>query len=364
MRTRESLERWGWNSYFEALWNEGQRDGALPARVIVQQRKFWRLAGTFGECWAEPSGKLRMASEERVEWPAVGDWVAADVGEAGSSARIVEVLPRRSRFVRKMAGKKIAAQVLAANVDMALLVSALDGDFNPRRMERYLAQCWEAGAKPLIVLNKADACADAGAKAAAMERIAPGTEVSLISARTGQGMEGLERFLLPGQTVVLLGSSGVGKSTIANWLLGEMEQNVQPVREGDSRGRHTTTARELFILPKGALLMDTPGLRELQLWDAAQGVSETFADIDTLARECRFGDCTHEGEPGCAVRAAVAEGTLDEARVGNRRKLLREQEFLRRKLDPEARHEEKVKVRRLFRGIRQMNRQRETEGKS
>ncbi len=356
METCESLRRWGWSSYFEALWNEGKREGAVPARVIAQQRKFWRIAGAFGEGWAEASGKLRLAGEEGVEWPAVGDWVVADVREAESSALILEVLPRRSRFVRKMAGKKIAEQVLAANVDTVLLVAALDGDFNPRRVERYLAQCWESGARPVIVLNKADACVDTSVKAAAVERIALGTEVCALSARTGQGMEGLEKFLKQGQTVVLLGSSGVGKSTIANRLLGEMQQEVQPVREGDSRGRHTTTARELFVLPGGALLIDTPGLRELQLWDAAEGVSRAFADIDALAAECRFGDCKHENEPGCAVRAALSSGTLDEARLENRRKLLREQEFLRRKMDPEARHEEKERIKRMFRRIRQMYR--------
>jgi ribosome biogenesis GTPase len=197
-----------------------------------------------------------------------------------------------------------------------------------------------------------------------MERIALGTDVCVVSARTGRGMEGLERFLKPGQTVVLLGSSGAGKSTIANRLLGEILQEVWPVREGDSRGRHTTTARELFILPGGALLMDTPGLRELQLWDAADGVSQAFADIGALAAECRFGDCKHEREPGCAVQAALAEGMLDEARLENRRKLLREQEFLRRKIDPEARHEEKERFKRLYRGIRQMYLHRKTEGKS
>ena len=356
MASCESLQRWGWNSYFEALWNEGERENALPARVIAQQRKFWRIAGTFGEGWAEASGKLRLAAEDGVEWPAVGDWVVVDAREAGSSALILEVLPRRSRFVRKVAGKRIAVQVLAANVDTALLVAALDGDFNPRRVERYLAQCWESGVKPVIVLNKADACDDTAAKAAAMERVALGTEVCVISAKTGQGMVGFAKFLAPGQALVLLGSSGVGKSTIANRLLGELRQDVQPVREEDSRGRHTTTARELFVLPGGALLMDTPGLRELQLWDAAEGVSQTFADIDNLATECRFSDCTHEGEPGCAVQAALNAGTLDEARLENRRKLLREQEFLRRKLDPEARHEEKVRIKRMFRGIRQLYR--------
>ena len=326
----------------------------MPARVIAQQRQFWRIAGAFGECWAEVSGKLRLAAEEGVEWPAVGDWAVADVGEAGSSPLILEVLPRRSRFVRKRAGKKIAEQVIAANVDTALLVSALDGDFNPRRVERYLAQCWESGARPVIVLNKADACSDVNVKAAAIERIAVGTDVCVVSARTGQGMEGLERFLTPGQTIVLLGSSGVGKSTIANRLLGEMQQEVQPVREGDSRGRHTTSARELFVLPGGALLMDTPGLRELQLWDATDGVSQAFADIDTLAAECRFSDCKHEGEPGCAVQAAVDAGTLDEARIENRRKLLREQEFLRRKLHPEARQAEKRRIKHLMKEVREI----------
>jgi len=354
VRTRESLQRWGWSSYFEALWNEGERENAVPARVIAQQRKFLRIAGTFGECWAEASGKLRLAAGQGVEWPAVGDWVAVDVGEAESSALILEVLPRRSRFVRKMAGKKIAEQVLATNVDTALLVSALDGDFNPRRMERYLAQCWEAGAKLVIVLNKADTCVDTSVKTAQIERIALGTEVCVVSARTGQGMESLEKFLMQGQTIVLLGSSGVGKSTIANRLLGEMQQNVQPVRDGDSRGRHTTSARELFVLPGGALLMDTPGLRELQLWDAAEGVSQTFADIDALAAECRFADCTHEGEPGCAVQAALSAGTLDEARLENRRKLLREQEFLRRKIDPEARQAEKRRIKHLMKEVREI----------
>src|SRR5712691_3347238 len=299
----------GWIFYFEASWGGGVWLGAAPARVIAQQRKFWRVAGDFGECWAEASGKLRLAADEGADWPAVGDWVAAEVHGAGATAMIQEVLPRRTKFVRKMAGKKMEEQVIATNVDTALLVSALDGDFNPRRVERYLAQCWESGARPVIVLNKADACEDARVKAVEMERVAIGMEVCVVSAKTGQGFGELAEFLRPGSTLVLLGSSGVGKSTIANRLLGQMVQEVQPVRESDSRGRHTTTSRELFTLPGGALMMDTPGLREMQLWDAEQGVAQTFADIDALATQCRFGDCRHEGEPGCAVLAAVNEGT-------------------------------------------------------
>jgi ribosome biogenesis GTPase / thiamine phosphate phosphatase len=253
-------------------------------------------------------------------------------------------------------------QVIAANVDTALLVSALDGDFNPRRVERYLAQCWESGARPVIVLNKADACEEARDKSAEMERVAVGTAVCVVSARTGQGFGELEEFLRPGHTLVLLGSSGVGKSTIVNRLLGQTLQEVQPVRESDSKGRHTTTSRELFVLPGGALLMDTPGLREMQLWDAEQGLVQTFADIDLVAERCRFGDCRHEGEPGCAVQAAVSAGAVDAGRLENRRKLLREQEFLRRKVDPEARQEQKEHWKQLHRAQRQKYEQRAKDG--
>jgi ribosome biogenesis GTPase len=357
-----SLTRWGWNSYFEAFWRGGRWENAVPARVIAQQRKFWRVAGDFGECWAEASGKLRLAAEEGADWPAVGDWVAVEFHSADTTAMIREVLPRRSKFVRKAPGKKMEEQVIATNVDEALLVSALDGDFNPRRVERYLAQCWESGARPVIVLNKADACEEARWKAPEMERVAIGTAVCVVSARTGEGFGELEELLRPGHTLVLLGSSGVGKSTIANRLLGQMVQEVQPVRESDRKGRHTTTARELFALPGGALLMDTPGLREMQLWDAEEGVGQVFADIDSLAARCRFGDCRHEAEPGCAVQAALKGGTLDAARLENQRKLLREQEFLRRKVDPEARQEQNEQWKRIHRAARQKYQQREKDG--
>jgi ribosome biogenesis GTPase len=356
------LTSWGWNSYFEAFWRGGEWKNAVPARVIGQQRKFWRIAGGFGECWAEASGKLRLAADEGADWPAVGDWVAAELQGADATGLIQEVLPRRSKFVRKSPGTKMEEQVIAANVDAALLVSTLDGDFNPRRVERYLAQCWESGAKPVIVLNKADACDDASGKAAEMELVAIGASVYVVSAKTGQGFSELEEVLTPGHTLVLLGSSGVGKSTIANRLLGQIVQEVQPVRESDAKGRHTTTSRELFVLAGGALLMDTPGLREMQLWDAEDGVAQVFADIDALAGQCRFGDCRHEGEPGCAVQAALDAGTLDRGRVENRRKLLREQEFLRRKVDPEARQDWKNRMKSLHREVKRMYESRKKEG--
>lgn len=354
-----SIFRWGWNSYFEAVWKEGDRENAFPARVIAQGRGIWRVAGDVGECPAEAAGKLRLAAAEGADWPAVGDWVAVELRDCGGAALIGEVLPRRTQFVRKGAGKKIAEQVIAANVDVALLVCGLNGDFNPRRVERYLAQCWESGAKPVIVLNKADAAENPLEKARKMEELAMGVPVCLLSAKTGQGLSELETYFASGQTLVLLGSSGAGKSTIINRLMGRAIQEVQEVRESDSRGRHTTTARQMFVLPGGAVVMDTPGLRELQLWDADKGIMQAFADIDALAALCRFTDCGHSTEPGCAVQAAVLATTLDLERLENWRKLQREMEFLRRKIDPEARQDQKRRMKQIMRGMRQMYRDRE-----
>ncbi len=335
-----SLKRLGWNSYFDALWQDREQLEWLPARVISQQRGLWRVAGDFAECWAEASGTLRAGAEAGADWPAVGDWVAT----------------------RKVAGRSLEEQVIAANVDTAFVVMALDGDFNVRRLERYLAQCWESGAKSIVVLNKADDCADVAARVAEVERIAAGIPIFAVSARTGDGLDALDTFLAPGQTIVLLGSSGVGKSTLVNHFLRRDAQAVQAVRASDSRGRHTTTSRELFALPGGALLIDTPGLRELQLWGATEGVEQTFSDIEELAQQCKYGNCGHTSEPGCAVQAAIAEGRLDAARLESQRKLQREQEFLRRKVDPEARQQEKERVKLLHRGARKMYDQRRKDG--
>jgi ribosome biogenesis GTPase / thiamine phosphate phosphatase len=355
------LKELGWNPYFESMWQEQNNSGCVRARVVSQQRGLWRIAGDFGERWSVPSGKMRAAAQAGGDWPAVGDWVAAEL-ESEQPAVLHAVLPRRSQFARKTAGKRVEQQVIAANVDTAFVVMALDGDFNLRRLERYLAQCWDSGASAVVLLNKADECGEVSARATEVERIALGTPVFALSAQTGQGLEALASFLTAGQTIVLLGSSGVGKSTLVNRWLGRGLQAVRPVREKDSRGRHTTTTRQLLLLPSGALVIDTPGLRELQLWDASDGVARTFADLDQLAAQCRFRDCRHENEPGCAVQAALLAGDLDEARLESRRKLEREQDFLRRKLDPEARTKAKHRIRILERGVRQKYRQREEDG--
>ncbi len=356
---RVLIQDLGWDAYFEAQWNERATDGCVPARVVSQQRGLWRVAGDFQECWAEPSGKFRKESESGGNWPAVGDWVSVELRSEKQSGLIQQVLPRRSRFVRKVAGKQIAEQVIVANIDVALIVAALDGDFNVRRIERYLAQCWESGARPAIVLNKVDACAESRELAAEIEGIAMGAPIFLVSAKTGEGLDALGASFRKGQTIVLLGSSGVGKSTLVNRLLQEERQTTHEVRESDSRGRHTTTSRELFVMPGGAMIIDTPGLRELQLWNAAEGLTQTFADVDELASQCRFTNCQHQQEPGCAVQAAIGAGILDPDRFESWRKLQREQEFLLRKVDPETSATQKKRIKILMRQVKQNYRDRD-----
>jgi len=348
-----SIEDLGWNAYFDAVWNTEDRAGCVPVRVIAQQRGLWRVTGDFPECWAAPSGKLREESECGGTWPAAGDWVAAELCTSDAPAIIQSVLERRTKFSRKEAGKRVSEQVVAANIDLAIIVAALDHDFNLRRIERYVAQCWESGASPVIVLNKSDACSTKQEYIDALANISLGAPVFALSAKTGEGVGVLEASFVKGQTIVFVGSSGVGKSTLVNRLMREDRQATQAVRGKDSRGRHTTTAHELFTLPCGAMVIDTPGLRELQLWDAGDGISRAFADIEELATQCRFRDCQHESEPGCAVRTALESGLLDARRLGNMRKLERERVFLMRKLDPEKQHEHKNRNKILFRAIRQ-----------
>jgi ribosome biogenesis GTPase / thiamine phosphate phosphatase len=351
------LQQLGWNGWFEAAWNSTDRGSRNPARIIDEHRELWLVKGEFGEARAEAAGKLRLSSENGGAWPAVGDWVGVE-GNPGSGLAICEVLQRRSTIARKAVGKCVERQVLAANVDKVFLVMSLDGDYNPRRLERYLAQVWDSGARPLVVLNKTDLCTAVASRLQEIERLAMGAPVCAVSALTSKGMCGLEPQLQSGETVVLLGSSGVGKSSLVNRLMGRESQLVNEVRAHDSRGQHTTTARQLLFLPSGAMIIDTPGLRELQLWDAQEGLEHAFGEIEELAGECRFRDCTHQGEPGCAVRAAVLDGRLDAVRLENYRKLQREMEFLERKIDLAARQKEKQRIKTVHRSAQKYYQQR------
>ena len=264
------------------------------------------------------------------------------------------VLPRRTHLARKVPGPTTAVQVVAANVDVVLIVGGLDDDYNPRRLERALVLAWDGGARPAIVLNKADLLAPdlLAARVRATEDVAPGVPVLAMSAATGEGLDGLEAIVAPGQTAALIGSSGVGKSTLVNRLLGADRQRTAEVRAHDSRGRHTTTHRELLRLPGGALLVDTPGLRELQLWAAPDALEGAFADVDALAASCRFADCAHGEEPGCAVLAAAADGTLGPARLESYRKLQRELRYLALRQDERGQREQKERWRAIHKAAR------------
>ncbi len=335
-----SLEKLGWNSYFSSEFSRLSGPPAEPARVAAVDRDRFAVWTESGECEAAAGGRLRHLSED---WPVVGDWVALESG-----CRIAGVLPRRTAFSRKQPGSATSEQVIAANVDVLFVVSGLDGDFSSRRLERYLLLAWESGAKPVIVLNKADVCIDVAEAAWSVSALASGAPVVLISALTGWGMAALEAHLQPGLTTALAGSSGAGKSTLVNRLLGCEQQRVQEVRADDSRGRHTTVRRELFLAPGGWLLIDTPGLRELQLWAGTDSLDAAFHDIATLAANCRFRDCRHQGEPGCAVAASG----IDQARLANYTKMQRELAHLDRKLDQRAAQEEKRRIKRIHRAMR------------
>ncbi len=346
------LAELGWDERWrEALAEAG---GELqPARVVAEHRGAFVVdtgegsSGREGEAPAEPSGRLRLDSRDGADWPTVGDWIA---GRATPDLFVIErVLPRRTALQRQQAGRVTGAQVVASNIDVVFVVSGLDGDFNPRRVERALVLVRESGARPVVLLNKADVCPEAEERRRTIESVALGAPVHLVSAATGSGIDHVRAALPTGTTSVLLGSSGVGKSTLVNRLLGEARQALAPVRDDDSRGRHTTTARQLFTVPGGGMVIDTPGVRELQLWGAPAALDTAFGDVDALAGSCRFADCRHEREPGCAVAAAVAAGALPPERLASYHKLARELRHLETRVDALARGEEKRRWRSIHR---------------
>lgn len=317
------LSALGFGPFFEQQLESSVSDGVIPARIAAEHRGGYEVWSATGSGRAQLAGRLRLELED-VGAPGVGDWVVVKDAPSPSHSTIIErVLVRRTVFTRGAAGREARAQVVAANVDRVFAVCGLDADFNVRRIERYLARIWASGAEPSVILNKADICSDPWARVADVERHAVGVPVHVVSALHSEGIEAVRACIHEGMTVALVGSSGAGKSTLVNALLGEDRMHTGEVRASDGRGRHVTTHRQLVLLPGGGVLVDTPGMRELQLLDE-DGIDTVFGDIATLADSCRFRDCRHDAEPGCAVRQAVESGALDAERFDHYRKLERE----------------------------------------
>lgn len=328
-----TLEQLGWNRTFELSMDPYRKDGLVPVRVIAEHRDVYRVAAAGGEMPAEVTGRMMHLAEDRLDFPVVGDWAAAAVFDQGGLAVIHAVLPRTSVLARKAAGRKLEGQAIAANVDIIFAVTGLDGNYNLNRVERYIAAAAGTGSRPVVLLSKSDLVPDPDVLARTAAGRVEGVEVIAVSSRTGQGMDRVAALLGTGVTACFIGSSGVGKSSLINRLAGRELLRTAAVREADSRGRHTTSHRELFVLPSGGVVIDTPGMRELGLWDAGRGIEQAFSDIEALAVACAFTDCTHRTEPGCAVRAAVEAGELDRGRYESFLKLGREQEHLEAKTD-------------------------------
>ncbi|GAB4255625.1 MAG: ribosome small subunit-dependent GTPase A [Thermoleophilia bacterium] len=349
-----TLVSYGWDDYFSALLREYSGEGEAVGRVVAEYAGAYVVRAAEGEYGVRVSGRLRHESRgDPANLPAVGDWVvfARPGGDGRGLGMIHGVLPRRTKLSRRAAGAEATEQVIAANVDVVFVVSALGQDLNLRRIERYLATVWEGGATPVLVLTKTDLADDLQAARAAVEPVAGLVDVRAVSALTGEGLSDLDAYLNPGRTLALIGSSGVGKSTLVNYWLGKNVQEVLDVRE-DGKGRHATTHRQLFVLPSGALVIDTPGMREVGLWGAERGVEEAFPEIQELAHHCRFRDCRHEGEPGCAVREAVEQGRLSQDRLEAFRKLRRELEDSAARREVQSRREKRRKERRMAKEIR------------
>jgi ribosome biogenesis GTPase len=342
-----SLAALGFDEFFSRQLEELPDKSWVPARIAAEGQSSFHLAGARARL-GDLTGKL-MRDQSKLERPVVGDWVA--VVDGTERASIQHVLERRTTLLRRAAGTLAEPQVMAVNVDTFFVVTAASRDFNERRLERYIAAVWNSGAEPAIVLNKVDLDIDVEPVLAAMQRAASDVPVVRVSARSGAGLDDLRRHLAPGKTIAFIGSSGVGKSSLMNRLLGRDAQAVGTLRD-DERGRHTTTARQLIELPGGGVLIDTPGLRELGLLDDVGGVDVSFTDVAAFAAQCRFRDCAHTGEPGCAVQSAVTTGELSAERLASYRKLLRETAATDRKNDPVLAGRSKARWKEIHRAMR------------
>jgi ribosome biogenesis GTPase len=331
----------GWDGGFADAFAPFAKPHHEPGRVLIEFNQNYRVAVDSGEIDAVVAGRVKHHATGRADLPGVGDWVVIRKRAEGDRGAIVAVLPRRSRFSRRMAGQVTGEQIVAANVDVVFIVMALDADFSVRRLERYLLMARESGASPVVLLTKPDLADDLAARVAEAAAAAGDVPVHVLNPKRSEGVDQVAHYLTRGRTGALLGSSGVGKSTIINRLAGADVQKTREVRASDSKGRHTTIHRELVVLPSGGLVIDTPGMRELQLWDAGEGIRGTFDDVEALAAGCHFTDCRHRDEPRCAVKAAVEAGVLPAARLESYLHLQKELAVLARQQDERAQIEEK-----------------------
>lgn len=347
-----NLESLGWNSFFAEHFLPYVGQGHTVGRIASEHKDIYRVYTESGELLANVSGKLRHQAQARQDFPAVGDWVVLSIDSEQRRAVINAVLPRQSKFSRKVAGEVTKEQIVATNLNTIFLVNALNNDFNLSRIERYLTLAWKSGANPVILLSKSDLCQEVENRVAEVENIAFGVPVYVVSSVRKEGLDNLTPYLTKGHTVALLGSSGAGKSTLINDIVGKEIQKVQEIREKDDRGKHTTTYLELILLPQGGLIIDTPGMRELQLWGSDEGFNDSFEDIDFYAKQCHFTDCQHQSEPGCAVRRAIEEGFLDSRRYDNYLKLQKELAYLSRKTNQQEYLANKEKWKKIAKTLR------------
>ncbi|WP_342514517.1 ribosome small subunit-dependent GTPase A [Sporosarcina sp. FSL K6-1522] len=351
-----NLHEYGWNTVHETNWNDindnVKLEKCVPGRVTLEHKRMYRVITAEGEWLSVCSGAFTHDAQQRRDFPAVGDWVAVEKMPGEERGIIHAILPRTSLFSRKAAGSTIVEQIIAVNVDIVFLVMSMNQDFNARRLERYLVAAYDSGANPVVVLTKKDICDNPSFYLEEAQNIALGADIFAVSNVTGEGVDALTALLKDGKTAALLGSSGVGKSSLTNAICGEETMAVQTIREDDAKGRHTTTHRELIRIPSGGVLIDTPGMREFQLWDNSESLESGFKDIEALADACKFNDCQHNNEPGCAIQEALATGVLPEERYASYLKLQKELAFLDRKMDRVAQAEERNKWKKITKSMR------------